>query len=61
MGGKDSKETRAEANFVNVNYFQFFCNHFLSLSSFVVFGDKVETKGDRFSEIAMSPVPALPM
>ena len=36
MGGKDSKETRAEANFVNVNYFPFSAIIFFFL--FVVFG-----------------------
>ena len=58
-GGKDSKETRAEANFVNVNYFPFSA---IKFSFFICcFLGVVETKGDRFSEIAMSPVPALPM
>lgn len=58
MGGKDSKETRAEANFVNVNYFPFLA---IIISFHLLFLDDVKTKGDRFSEIAMSPVPALPM
>ena len=60
MGGKDSKETRA--NFGNVNDFSlFFATIFSSVSLFFVFVDKERQRVIDLSEIAMSPVPALPM
>ena len=48
MGGKDSKETRAEANFVNVNYFPFLQFLYVLFNFICCFFWDGETKGDRF-------------
>ena len=59
MGGKDSKET--PANFGNVNDFSLFFATIFSSVSLFVFVDKERQRVIDLSEIAMSPVPALPM